>query len=108
MYKARKVWYNITSIKLTNNYYYIMKNIISSIASEIHSFSTEAIDDLLIDLFHQELVIEDTFFAIELDEDFGSFRWSNEDYDNARYEAHNLSRKIEKLGYFGQNTWQRV
>ena len=26
MYKARKVWYNITSIKLTNNYYYIMKN----------------------------------------------------------------------------------
>ena len=89
-----------------------MKNNISSLASEIHSFSTEAIDDLLIDLFHQELVIEDTLLvyvnASNIDEDFGSFRWYNEEYDNARYEAHNLSRKIEKLGYFGQSTWMRA
>ena len=89
-----------------------MKNNISSLAFEIHSFSTEAIDDLLIDLFHQELVIEDTLLvyvnASNTDEDFGSFRWYNEEYDNARYEAHNLSRKIEKLGYFGQSTWKRV
>jgi len=80
-----------------------MKNIVPSLATEIRSFSTEAIDDLLIDLFNQQVVIEDTFFAIDLDEDFGSFRWYNEDYDNARREAHNLSRKIEALGYYGQN-----
>ena len=80
-----------------------MSNIAPSLASEILAFATESIDDLLIDLFHQEIKVDDAFVSIALDEDYGSFRWSNSTYDHECYKARRLNRKIEELGYFGQN-----
>jgi hypothetical protein len=77
-----------------------MKNIAPSLAAELTAFATQGIDDLLIDLFHQEVKIDDTFVTIELDEDYGSFRWSNSTYDHECYKACRLRSKLEELGYF--------
>ena len=96
--------YSIIYLQLRNNTntknYYIMKNIAPSLAAELTSFATQGVDDLLIDLFHQEVKIDDTFVSIELDEDYGSFRWSNSTYDNECYKACRLRSKLEELGYF--------